>query len=213
MKSGTEKNYFPFFLDISNKKFLVVGGGKVAERKIRSLLRFNAKVKVVSPKIGRNLKVMAEKGLICLESKEYETSDLKGIDFVISATNDGNLNRKISEDAEKKGIIANVVDDPSLCSFVMPSIVKKGPIVVAISTSGNLPLLSKKLRKDIQKMLNADYLRYFSRMSKIRRMLKREIQDRKAREKILRNISSLGVKEVARMNIREIKKLVGSMKK
>lgn len=212
MKSDTEKAYFPLFLDISDKKFLVVGGGKVAERKIRALLRLKAKVKAISPKMTKGIKHMAEKGLIEIEEKPYESGELEGYDFVISATNDKDVNRRISSDARKMGILANVVDDPELCNFIMPSIVKKGPIIVAISTSGKIPLLSKKLRKDLEKMIDDDYLKYVSKIGKIRKELLDTVKDRKMREKMLRIISTYSVKQLANMKAKEIKEIVSGIR-
>lgn len=212
MKSSTEKIYFPLFLDISGKNFLVVGSGKVAERKIRTLLRFKANIKVVSSRISKNVKKMAEKGLIVAKEKNYETSDLDGIDFVISATNDSKINRKISLDAKNLKIPVNVVDDPELCDFIMPSIVKRGQMVLAISTSGRLPFLSKKLRMDLEKMVDSDYLKYFLKMAKVREKIKGEIRDKKEKERMLKILSNMDVKEVAKMRLRDLEKVLSKIK-
>lgn len=213
MKSSTETTYFPLFLDISKKRVLVVGGGRVAERKVRTLLKFKAKIKVISPEVTKGLERIKDKGLIELERKNYEENDLLGVDLVISATNNRMLNKKVSSDAKKMGIYANIVDDPELCDFIMPSIVKRGPLILAISTSGKAPLFSKKLRKDLEKMISKEYVKYLSKILRLRREIQKKVKEKKLRERMLKAILNFDIKDLALIRMSEIKKIASQKEK
>ena len=213
MKSSTETTYFPLFLDISKKRVLVVGGGRVAERKVRTLLKFKAKIKVISPEVTKGLERIKDKDLIELERKNYEENDLLGVDLVISATNNRTLNKKVSSDAKKMGIYANIVDDPELCDFIMPSIVKRGPLILAISTSGKAPLFSKKLRKDLEKMISKEYIKYLSKILRLRREIQKKVKEKKLRERMLKAILNFDIKDLALIRMSEIKKIASQKEK
>lgn len=213
MKSSTETTYFPLFLDISKKRVLVVGGGRVAERKVRTLLKFKAKIKVISPEVTKGLERIKDKDLIELERKNYEENDLLGVDLVISATNNRMLNKKVSSDAKKMGIYANIVDDPELCDFIMPSIVKRGPLILAISTSGKAPLFSKKLRKDLEKMISKEYIKYLSKILRLRREIQKKVKEKKLRERMLKAILNFDIKDLALIRMSEIKKIASQKEK
>jgi precorrin-2 dehydrogenase/sirohydrochlorin ferrochelatase len=143
--------YYPVNLDILNRKCLVVGGGGVGTRKVITLLDCGAIVTVVSLDIGEKLLKLAGNGLIAWEKRSYLTSDLDGIFLVIGATNNEKLNRQISADAEKINLLCNIADRPDVCNFILPSIVNRGDLVIAISTSGKSPAFAKKLRKELEK--------------------------------------------------------------
>jgi siroheme synthase-like protein len=213
LKSSTETTYFPLFLDISKKRVLVVGGGRVAERKVRTLLKFKAKIKVISPEVTKGLERIKDKDLIELERKNYEENDLLGVDLVISATNNRMLNKKVSSDAKKMGIYANIVDDPELCDFIMPSIVKRGPLILAISTSGKAPLFSKKLRKDLEKMISKEYIKYLSKILRLRREIQKKVKEKKLRERMLKAILNFDIKDLALIRMSEIKKIASQKEK
>lgn len=200
-----EKVYYPIFLDISKKPCLVVGGGKVAERKVRILLKFNGSIKVVSPRISSPLRELAEKGRIDLLLKEYEANDLNGIVLVFAATNFENINLRIRDDASERNILVNVVDNPSLCDFIVPSIVKKDPIMIAISTSGVLPSLSKKLRKDIAERITRDYILYARIMGRFRKLLIMKVQDKKFRQSIMKKIAKTDIRDINDMGFKKVK--------
>jgi siroheme synthase-like protein len=183
----------------------VIGGGRVAERKAKILLRFDALVRLISPKVTQTLIRLAEKGKIEIIKRKYEEGDLKGAVLVFAATNKEEINRRIRKEAEKRHIPVNVVDNPDLCDFVVPSIVKKGPIVIAISTSGTLPLLSKKLRKEIQKNITGDYIQYAYLIGRFRELLIEKVKDRKKRSDIMKEIGKIDIKEFTVMDFQKIK--------
>ncbi|MCS7281503.1 MAG: bifunctional precorrin-2 dehydrogenase/sirohydrochlorin ferrochelatase [Desulfobacterota bacterium] len=213
MRSDTELKYFPLFLDLSRKRFLIVGGGKVAERKIRMLLRFKAKIKVVSPNLRKGLRLLGNKGLIEVIEKKYDPQDLDGVDFVISATNDNEINKKVVFDAKERGLLVSSVDDPSLCDFIMPSIVKRGSIVIAISTQGKLPHLSKRLKREIGKFLTKDYVKYLSKIGKLRAELISKVKEEEKRKLLFEKISGFTVEELANMSTKKIKELIAGLDK
>jgi siroheme synthase-like protein len=183
----------------------VVGGGKVAERKVRILLKFNGSIKVVSPRISSPLRELAEKGRIDLLLKEYAANDLNGVALVFAATNIENINLRIRDDASERNIPVNVVDNPSLCDFIVPSIVKKDPIMIAISTSGLLPSLSKKLRKDIAERITRDYILYASIMGRFRKLLMIKVKDTKYRQSIMKEIAKTNIQDINSMGFKKVK--------
>ncbi len=149
-----ENKYYPVFLDLEDRLCVVVGGGSVAFRKVESLLANGAIVRVVAPEISRS--IMRLQGLE-IRKKQYNKSDLKGAFLVFAATDDENTNRAVSMDALKLDVFCNVVDTPSLCTFIVPSVVEKGPIKIAISTGGVSPALSKKLREELTVAIGNEY--------------------------------------------------------
>jgi len=163
------KSYYPVNFDICGKKCVVVGGGKVAERKAKSLLEFKGRVTVVAPEITSRLKKLLSERKITHISKKYDKKYIKNSAIVIGATSDRSVNQKISIDAKKYGIPVNIVDDPELCSFIVPSKIKRGPLVVSISTSGQAPALSKALRYKLQKIVTPDFGRLALKMGSKRK--------------------------------------------
>lgn len=143
--------YFPMFVDITGQKCLVVGGGRVALRKVQVLLDFSANVLVVAKEITDDIKTIAEEleqspVRLILQEKEFEETDIEGTSIVVVATSDNHLNARISALCHQKGIPVNVVDDKEKCSFIFPSYVKEGDLVGAFSSGGNSPVLAKYLK-------------------------------------------------------------------
>mgnify|MGYP003754005081 FL=1 len=184
---------------------MVIGGGSVAEQKVRMLLKFNTKVKVISPLFTKNLSNLQKKGKIEIVPREYRKGDIDNAILVFAATNNKEINKVIKTDALSLHIPVNVVDDPVLCDFIVPSIVKKESIIVAISTSGTLPMLSKRLRKDIGTILSKDYIRYAKKIGEFRKILIEKIHDKGKRRRILSEISKMDTSDIVRMDMDTIK--------
>ncbi len=184
---------------------MVIGGGSVAEQKVRMLLKFNTKVKVISPLFTKNLSNLQKKGKIEIVPREYRKGDIDNAILVFAATNNKEINKVIKTDALSLHIPVNVVDDPVLCDFIVPSIVKKESIIVAISTSGTLPMLSKRLRKDIGTILSKDYIRYAKKIGEFRKILIEKIHDKGKRRRILSEISKMDTRDIVRMDMDTIK--------
>ncbi len=144
-------SYYPINLNIKGRKCIVVGGGSVAERKVKTLLKFGGAVTVVSPGITAALKELASEKKIRHIKKVYDSNSLDGALLAIAATDERQVNSKVSKDCFKKGILVNVVDSPKECAFIAPAIVKKGLVTIAISTGGRSPVLSKAVRQAIEK--------------------------------------------------------------
>lgn len=202
----SDRLYYPAFLDIKDRLCLVFGGGEVAERKVLMLLRFGALVNVISPEVTKRLSRLEAAGRITIIKRGYIQGDLKGAALVFASTDNRDINSSIKKEGSEQGIPVNVADDPELCSFIVPSIVKKGPVIIAISTSGVLPMFSKKLRKHIEDIITEDYLKYIRLIGSFRKMLIHEVKDPKLRKKIMKEIDACSVHEINNMGAKEIKK-------
>lgn len=179
---------FPMFVDIKGQKVLIVGGGVVALRKIEKLLPFEPDMKVVSKDFHPDtVKLIKEKN-IPYEKREFRFSDLEGQKIVIVAVDDIDLQKQIFEKTRGKNILVNSVDSPDYCDFIFPAYVKKGDIVIGITTSGKLPGLSAKLRKYIEKTLPENLEDIFNQIKKIREELPKGEERQK---KILQLIDQL----------------------
>jgi precorrin-2 dehydrogenase/sirohydrochlorin ferrochelatase len=163
--------YYPIHLDIQNRNCLVVGGGDVGTRKVITLLKCSAKVTVVSPAISERLQKLAESASLTLKPRPYRTADLEGMFLVIGATDDEQLNRQISSDAECCNTLCNIADRPEICNFILPSIVQRDDLVITISTSGRSPALAKKLRKALERKFGEEYGDFLQLMGAIRNKL------------------------------------------
>lgn len=167
---------FPFFEDIDGKTFLVVGGGAVAKGKVEKLRAFTDNITVVAP----------ESDIDGYIRKAFAESDLDAADYVIAATDDHALNARIYRLCRQKQIPVNTVDDPALCTFVFPSLIKKGDLTVGITTGGKSPLTAQYLRAEIENLLPAEIDSIIDEMGRLKEKLKTEIPDRTARAEILK---------------------------
>ncbi|WP_147199560.1 siroheme synthase CysG [Pantoea sp. CCBC3-3-1] len=149
-------DYLPLFADIRNKPVLVVGGGDVAARKIELLRRAGARVQIAARELCEELSSLHHSGAVEWIAQEYQSSQLDSVYLVIAATDDGELNSRVFDDASERRLLANVVDDQPKCSFIFPSIVDRSPLVVAISSSGTAPVLARLLREKLEALLPAN---------------------------------------------------------
>ena len=197
---------YPLFFLLSGKLCIIVGGGKVAERKARALLAAGAHVRLISPKVTAGLSRLHLQGRIDLAAREYREGDLEGAALVFAATNDGEANRQAAEESRRLGIPVNAADNPGACDFFVPALIRKGPVLIAVSTSGLLPLLSKKLRTEITKNLNADYAAYAKRVGAFRKYLLRKVENSRMRIETMKRVGRADFREVSRMTLGEMKK-------
>jgi precorrin-2 dehydrogenase/sirohydrochlorin ferrochelatase len=163
--------YYPVNLDIQNKACLVVGGGSVGTRKVKTLVKCGAGVTVVSPDMSFELKSMGDHKKIKLKNRVYETKDLQGMFLVIGATGNETVNRKISEDAGRLNMLCNIADVPDACNFILPAFVEQGDLVISVSTSGKSPAFAKKLKTDLEKTFGEEYAIFLELMGAIRKKL------------------------------------------
>ena len=139
--------YYPVYLNLAGKRCVILGGGTIAQGKIAALRDAGAKITVISPEATNGIKRAPERGHITFEQREYQAGDLDGAFIAVAATNVWHVNRQIYEEAEERGVLLNVVDDPDQCTFIAPSIVRRDPITLAVSTGGASPALARKLRE------------------------------------------------------------------
>ncbi len=163
--------YYPVNLDVKGKKCLVVGAGAVASRKIATLLECGALVTAVSPGVGGAVADLESRGLISMHRREYEKGDLAGVFLVVCATDDEEVNRAVARDAEAAGVLHNIADRPELCDFVLPAVVERKDLVIAVSTAGKSPAFAKRLKKDIEERFGPEYGDFLDLMGEVRKKL------------------------------------------
>jgi precorrin-2 dehydrogenase / sirohydrochlorin ferrochelatase len=164
--------YYPAILDIAGRGALVVGAGKVGEGKIANLVAAGAKVKVVSLTATPQVKRWADEATIELELRPYESADLDGRFLVIAATEDNDTNVRVFEDAERRQMLCNVVDVTHLCNFILPSIVRRGDLAIAVSTGGASPALARRIRLSIGECYGDEYAVALELLGSLREELK-----------------------------------------
>lgn len=143
------QSYYPIFLDLSGKRSVVVGGGRVAENKLFRLAESGSRVTVISPEVTPAIRQAAHQGAVEWQERKYQPGDLENALIAIAATNQRSVNQEIFQEAQRLGVLLNVVDDPERCGFITPSIIERGPVTVAISTHGTSPALARKLRESL----------------------------------------------------------------
>lgn len=180
--------YYPVNLDINQKKCLVVGGGAVGTRKVKTLLDCGADVVLVSPFATETLAEMAEDHKITWHKRSYELSDMDGTFLVIGATDDDVLNLRISRDAKKRNKLCNIADRPEVCNFILPAIIHKEDLIIAISTSGQSPAFARQLRLELEKHFGDEYAVFLKIMGAIRKKLLSEKHEPEAHKPIFEKL-------------------------
>jgi len=149
--------YYPVLLDLAGRRCLMVGGGSVAERRVDALLAAGAQVTVISPRVTQPLAALAAEGRIGLESRGYREGDLAGTDLVFVATDAGEVNAAVAREARERGLWINAADDPAHCTFILPALVRRGDLTVAVATGGTSPALARAVREELEAYLTAEY--------------------------------------------------------
>ena len=170
-------DYLPVFLKIKGRPCLLVGGGEIAARKADLLLRAGAELTVVAPEIGPGVAGLKETGVIVHKQRAFSPEDLQGQALVVAATDDAALNRQVSDLAQKSALPVNVVDQVNLCSFIMPSIVDRSPVIVAVSTGGASPVLARLMRARLETLIPAAFGQLASLASEFREQVKQHFEE------------------------------------
>ena len=173
--------YLPVFLKLKGRSCLVVGGGKVAARKVAMLLKAGAVISVVAPALCGELEKLRESGRIQHTGREFRDDDIDGMVLVIAATDNETVNRQVSVVADNQRIPVNVVDTPGLCSFIVPSIVDRSPVQVAVSTGGASPVLARLLRARLESFIPSAYGRLAELVDEFRHKVKQRFSDSRQR--------------------------------
>ena len=167
-------DYLPIFVNLRQKPCLVIGGGAIALRKINLLLKAQAQVTCISKAFCNDIKNLSIKGQISIVNKQFESSDISNQSVIISATDDSSLNASVSELAQKARIPVNIVDSPKLSSFIMPSIVDRSPVIIAVSSAGNAPVLARIIRAKLETMIPNSY----GKLAEIAGEYRQKVKDR-----------------------------------
>ena len=181
-------NYYPLFLDLTKRPCAVVGGGKVAERKVGSLLDAGASVTVISPRLTIGLNELATKKRITHVKGVFKAGSLDGFFLVISASASKEVNSLVRKEAHKAGAIVNVVDAPLLCDFIVPSLVRRGDLQIAVSTSAKCPALARELRLEIEKLYGPEYGEYVELLAAIRNKLLKDKRKYDKKERLFKDL-------------------------
>ena len=208
-------SYFPFYFDITDKTFLIIGGGPVAREKVNRLRRFTENIIVIAPeteiegtRTENPCRCAGEVQILC---KEYGEEDLALGDYVVAATGIRELDRKVAGDCRGRGIPVNVVDDQAYCDFIFPSIVKRDSLTVAISTFGTSPAYAMQLRKEIEMILPDQIGPILTRMGNLRGEVSERVTDQKARAAAYRIILAALIESENRLTDEEIEEMIEEM--
>jgi len=149
--------YFPICLDIEQRICLVIGGGRVAERKVQSLLAHGGRVRVISPDLTPQLMELREQGALDWQARDYRDGDLAGAFLVIAATDDTEVQARVHAEAERCNILLNVADVPKWCNFILPATARRGDLAISVSTGGKSPVLASRLRQELEARFGPEY--------------------------------------------------------
>jgi precorrin-2 dehydrogenase/sirohydrochlorin ferrochelatase len=166
---------YPLFLDMRNRRVVVIGAGKVAERKVDTLLSYGADIAVISPEATPCIRRWADDSLVSLEERAYREGDLAGASIVFCACGDPAVEEQVYAESHCEGCLVNVVDVPPLCDFIVPSIVERGPLRIAVSTSGTAPTEAKTIRHRLEARFDASWAPYLELMGEVRSLVKDRI--------------------------------------
>ena len=188
-------DFLPLFLNIKNKICLVVGGGEVAARKVNLLRKAGGNVTVVAPELCPGLLKLSAASEIIHHARQFEQADLSGAVLVIAATDNAGINQMVSEQAERLNIPVNVVDQPKLCSFIVPSIIDRSPVIAAVSTGGASPVLARIIRTRLETLIPSGYGRLADLANRFRSRVKERFENSPERRRFWEKVLNSGVAE------------------
>ena len=175
-------DYYPIFVDLDQKPVLVVGGGKVAYRKVMTLLDHGAIVRIISPRLLPELRDLVDSKRCFWVEKEYATEDIQDATLIFSCTDQEQVNYAAFVDAQQKYRLINVVDDPEKCSFIVPSILERGDLKIAVSTGGSSPIVARQIREQIEEQFGQEFAEYLALLKEWRSKAKSDLPlDQKAK--------------------------------
>jgi precorrin-2 dehydrogenase len=190
--------FYPAYLDLRDRPCLVIGGGSVAERKALSLLEAGADVTVVSPALTSKLQELTASGKITHRQKNFEEQDLSGEFLVIAATNSLEVNTIAARSCKKRHILVNVAAPPEEGTFIVPSMVERGELLIAVATGGASPALSKKIRNELERLYGQEYELFLRKLSAVRARVLEEVPEEQERGRIFQAIVDSDAVELLR---------------
>lgn len=195
---GKRPKYYPLFLNIQGRSVLVVGGGRVAERKLKVLLDCGAKIRIISPEITTGLKKLVSQKRLVWRPRRFRLNDLRGAFLVYAATDDPQVNQLILTHAKRCRIPINVANLPGRSDFFVPAMVRRGDLLIAISTSGHSPALAKRIRRELDRTFGREFARFVRLLGRVRKILARRVSNETQRRRILNRIVQSEVLDLLR---------------
>ncbi|MFN2488539.1 MAG: bifunctional precorrin-2 dehydrogenase/sirohydrochlorin ferrochelatase [Actinomycetota bacterium] len=183
-----DTTFYMACLNLTARRCLVVGAGSVALEKIEGLLACGASITVVAPEAITEIRVLAESGKVEWCARPYTSADLAGRFLVVAATSITDLNRRIYSDGEQRSMLVNVVDVPALCNFILPAVVREGPLAIAVSTAGASPALAKRIKREIADVIGAHHARLALLLNEVRGWARSSLPDYAARREFFDGI-------------------------
>jgi precorrin-2 dehydrogenase / sirohydrochlorin ferrochelatase len=197
-------NLFPMFMKLEGRQVLVVGAGKVGEPKIGGLLETGAHIRVVALVPSPAVREWALDGKIDLEVRAFAADDLDGAFLAVVATNSRTLNERVYDEAQRRGVLCNVVDVPDLCDFFYPAVVRRGDLQIAISTGGQSPSLAQKIRQQLEKQFGPAYAAWVAELGATRKLILASELDRERKLDLLHSLASREALEAALAGMPEL---------
>jgi len=190
--------YYPIYIDIEDHAVLIVGGGTVCARKAETMMRYGARVTIVSPEITDEIAAWEADGALVVQRKLYEEADLDGASMVIASTDDRCINARVARDCRRRRIPVNVVDVTHLCEFIVPAIIEKGSIQIAVSTGGKSPAVARTLKEDLQRTIGPEYAELNDLLGTLRKSAKSVLPTDVDRKRFFDGIIAAGVLNMLR---------------
>jgi precorrin-2 dehydrogenase/sirohydrochlorin ferrochelatase len=181
---------FPIFLKLAMRRCLAVGGGKIAEPRIEALLAANASLLIVAPKVTSTIQGWSKDKKLVWEERHFELSDLDGVGLVICSTSSAATNRAVYEEAQNRGVLCNVSDEPELSDFYFPRVMRRGALQIAVSTGGNSPALEQRLCEELEKKYGPEYEGWLEWLGKARASIFADPLSPRRRKTLLRKLAS-----------------------
>jgi len=188
---------FPMFLKLEGRQCLAVGAGKVGEPKIGGLLETGARIRVVALNASPTVREWARAGKLELELRAFSAEDLEGAFLAVVATNSRSLNERVYHEAQRRGVLCNVVDVPDLCDFFYPAVVRRGDLQIAVSTSGQSPSLAQKIRQQLEKQFGTGYAAWVAELGETRKLILASDLDKERKLDLLHSLASREALEAA----------------
>lgn len=195
---------FPMFVKLANKNVLVIGAGKVGESKIAGLLETGAHIRVVALDASPAVRNWEREGRIQLELRVFQPGDLEGVFLTVVATSSRSLNEQIFEEAERRGVLCNVVDVPDLCDFFYPSVVRRGDLQIAVSTAGKSPSLAQKIRQQLERQFGPAYAEWVRELGETRNLILSSDLNKERKLDLLHSLASREALQAALAQNREL---------
>ncbi|HEX7419808.1 MAG TPA: bifunctional precorrin-2 dehydrogenase/sirohydrochlorin ferrochelatase [Thermoanaerobaculia bacterium] len=190
--------YYPIYIDIEDRAVVIVGGGTVCARKAETMMRYGARVTIISPEITDEIAAWEREGALAVRRKMYAEADVEGASIVIASTDDQCVNARVARDCRRRRIPVNVVDVTHLCEFIVPAIIEKGSIQIAVSTGGKSPVIARTLKEDLNRLIGPEYDEVNQVLGSLRDGAKKVLPTDADRKRFFDGIVAQGILELLR---------------